>query len=559
MKIFFEIAYFIMLMIGVICFFTIGRQKSGKTNQTILLLDSFIQVAFMGYWFKINSNTLEEFVLSQKMIYVGVVFLYYYTFVFYTEYCHIHVKKIVHIIMQVCNFTVVMSACFMDKSTLLYKRYYLETRGEALILRKEYGPVHTLFIAIVAMYTALSFFIVLNYLKKYIKTKKRQSALLYLVVFTPSMIYLVDKAIDSPYEITPFGILIGLLMIIYLTATEKIYDFNETVKDFVFATVEDALMIADHRNIYKGCNNLALSFFPELATVENNTPIDKLSDRLKKIFTGEEKEFIKDGRIYEVTLRPIDTEERVIGTVVWIENVTSRRERLASMKNYQDELEKTLQTQSEHIQSIQERMLIGTANIVENRDLSTGGHIKRTSEVVRILVSELAKDNIFYSDEFYEMVIKAAPLHDIGKIAIPDAVLSKPGRFTIEEYSLMKKHAEKGAVIVEKILDGIEDDMFVSIATNMAHYHHERWDGGGYPKHLIGRAIPFEARIMAVADVYDALVSKRCYKEAMPYEEAFNTVVNLMGKDFDPALKESFIRCKERLNEFYDKECANDK
>ena len=156
------------------------------------------------------------------------------------------------------------------------------------------------------------------------------------------------------------------------------------------------------------------------------------------------------------------------------------------------------------------------------------------------------------TDEFLEYVAKAAPMHDLGKIAVDDRVLRKPGSFTPEEFEEMKKHAEKGAEIVMQILDGVNDVKFVEIARNIAHYHHEKWNGQGYPEKLSGIDIPLEARIMALADVFDALVSKRCYKEKMDYDRAFIIIEESLGSHFDPELGKMFIKCREQLEKYYD-------
>ena len=156
-----------------------------------------------------------------------------------------------------------------------------------------------------------------------------------------------------------------------------------------------------------------------------------------------------------------------------------------------------------------------------------------------------------FSDEFCKDIIKAAPMHDLGKIAVNDAVLRKPGRFTPEEFEKMKKHPEEGARVIHKILLNTDDDSFKKVAENVAHYHHERWDGSGYPCGLAGPEIPVEARIMAVADVYDALVSKRVYKESMSFEQADSIIMEGMGTQFDPALKKYYEAARPRLEAYY--------
>ena len=201
---------------------------------------------------------------------------------------------------------------------------------------------------------------------------------------------------------------------------------------------------------------------------------------------------------------------------------------------------------------MQDKLVLGMATMVEGRDNSTGGHIRRTSSVVSILVDEMKKDeSLKLSDKFYSSLIKAAPMHDLGKITIDDAILRKPGKFTPKEYEIMKTHAAEGARIVAQILDGTDDVEFMKIAVNVAHFHHERWDGEGYPDGLKGEEIPLEARIMAIADVYDALVSKRVYKEEFSFEKANGIIIGSMGHHFDKKLEQYYLKARERIEEYY--------
>ena len=142
-------------------------------------------------------------------------------------------------------------------------------------------------------------------------------------------------------------------------------------------------------------------------------------------------------------------------------------------------------------------------------------------------------------------------MHDLGKITVDDDILRKPGRYEPKEYEIMKTHAEKGALIVREILNDIDDESFTQLAENVAHYHHERWDGNGYPKGLKGDDIPLEARIMAIADVYDALVSKRVYKEKMSFAEADRIIKENMGTQFDPGLYRYYLAARPLLEEYY--------
>jgi response regulator RpfG family c-di-GMP phosphodiesterase len=213
----------------------------------------------------------------------------------------------------------------------------------------------------------------------------------------------------------------------------------------------------------------------------------------------------------------------------------------------------SLDAKNKKILSIQNSIVTGMATMVESRDNSTGGHIKRTSDCVRIFIEELKKslDFDFMTPSFCESVIKAAPMHDLGKIAVDDAILRKPGKFTDEEYEIMKSHSAAGAKIVANVLQEVDDLEFKQIAVNVAHYHHEKFDGKGYPCGLKGEEIPFEARIMALADVFDALVSKRCYKDSFSYDKAFQIIEESLGNHFDPILGKAFIACREKLEALY--------
>lgn len=225
-----------------------------------------------------------------------------------------------------------------------------------------------------------------------------------------------------------------------------------------------------------------------------------------------------------------------------------------ALSDTMNEMTDSIQQKTQKIIEIQNSIITGMATMVESRDNSTGGHIKRTSDCVRVFAEYLktvpAYENV--SEKFFENVIKAAPMHDLGKIAVDDAILRKPGKFTDEEYEVMKSHSKEGARIVSEVLSASEDEDFKKIAVNVAHYHHEKWNGQGYPEKIAAEQIPFEARIMALADVFDALVSKRCYKDSFSYDKAFEIIQNDLGTHFDPALGAEFIKCRENLEKLYD-------
>ena len=243
---------------------------------------------------------------------------------------------------------------------------------------------------------------------------------------------------------------------------------------------------------------------------------------------------------------------RKCGYQIFISDDTQNQKYIRLLDHYNTELEKQVDEKTTHIVEMHDNLILSMAMMVESRDNSTGGHIRRTSENVRILIGEIKKSgDLELSDEFCRDIIKAAPMHDIGKIAVDDEVLRKPGRFTPEEYEKMKAHSPEGARIVHEILKDTDDESFKVVAENVAHYHHERIDGSGYPKGLKGDEIPLEARIMAIADVYDALVSKRVYKDSMSFEEADRIIMEGMGTQFDKKLEKYYVNARPRLEKYY--------
>lgn len=197
-------------------------------------------------------------------------------------------------------------------------------------------------------------------------------------------------------------------------------------------------------------------------------------------------------------------------------------------------------------QLIQEVSIHALAHLAETRDPETGNHLRRTQEYVRTLARGLKHHPRFshYLDErTIGQLAQSAPLHDIGKVGIPDHILLKPGKLTPDEWAIMKTHAEIGAeAIAQAIADSARPVDFLQIAQEIARGHHEKWDGSGYPRGLAGDGIPISARLMALADVFDALICARVYKPPMPYEEAYSIIVSGSGTHFDPDVVDAFIR-----------------
>lgn len=224
--------------------------------------------------------------------------------------------------------------------------------------------------------------------------------------------------------------------------------------------------------------------------------------------------------------------------------------------NISDQI-RDLRKLSEATLKMQDGLIITMADMVEKRDSDTGEHIQKTALYVKIIVEGLKKKGYYaekITPKFMSDVVRSAPLHDIGKINIPDGILNKPGKLSEEEFEIMKTHTTAGKKIMEDAISTVEGENYLKEARNMAAYHHERWDGKGYPEGLHGEVIPLSARIMAVADVFDALTSPRVYKPAFSLEKSIEIITEEKGKQFDPKCVEVFLEAlpdvKAVLNRF---------
>ena len=238
----------------------------------------------------------------------------------------------------------------------------------------------------------------------------------------------------------------------------------------------------------------------------------------------------------------------------------SRVGKTIELEQYRHNLENMVQEQADkitedarRINMIQESVIVGMANLIESRDGSTGKHVKNTQTYVRMIANELRRRGLFsgqLTEEFIEDICKAAPLHDVGKIKVPDAVLQKPGKLTDEEYETMKLHTTHSRKIIKMIIGDVEDEHYVQTVQDIALYHHERWDGTGYPIGLAGDNIPLAARIMAVADVFDALYEERVYKPPIrPIERIMQIMSEGRGTQFDPVIIDVFVEMLPMLKE----------
>lgn len=266
---------------------------------------------------------------------------------------------------------------------------------------------------------------------------------------------------------------------------------------------------------------------------------------------------LKNGMIKWVHLRLNSLKEasgKISGYYGTLQDITEMKSKEEELERYSKHLEEMVEEKVREISSSQMATIFALIKLSESRDDDTGSHIERTAHFCRLL-AEKAREKAFYfveiDDAFVETIYKASPLHDIGKVGIPDGILLKPGKLDEEEFSIMKNHVEIAFQTLAKIETHYKSNSFLRMGMDIALYHHEKWNGTGYNKGLAGTDIPLSARIMALADVYDALRSKRVYKNAFSHEQSLGIILEGRGTHFDPNLVDVFHSSHREFESIY--------
>jgi len=540
----------------------------------ISLIFAFIPVANLGYAMLAHSRSLDAALASAKITYIGGCFLALFITQSIFGLCRIRLKSWMNVALMLISLISYAFALTMGNRPWFYKTVRFEIDKGMGRLIKTYGFAHTL------TYIVITFFIVISFIAmvySLVKKKDVSSKTIILLMFPATvsfLSYFAGKALPEGIDAMPLSYVFAQVIYLIIVRRLCLYDVTDLAVDSLVNKGETGFISFDFDDNYLGSNEPARKVFPEIGKLRvdsyagrhlqiKNTMLKWLDD-FKRDETKDRVYYESGDRIYLVTISHLYDGKHRVGYQFFITDDTDSRKYMKLLSNYNDQLSEEVAEKTENIVAMHNRLLLGMATMVESRDNSTGGHIRRTSDVIRILIDEIKKDSVSdkknmlllfgregLTEEFCDDIVRAAPMHDLGKIAVPDAILTKPGKFTPEEYEKMKTHAAEGARIVDSILEGIEDTSFHKVAVNVAHYHHERWDGSGYPEKLKGEEIPIEARIMAIADVYDALVSKRVYKDEFSFEEADKIMMESMGKHFDKRLEKYYVAARPRLEKYY--------
>lgn len=513
-----------------------SMQKPSKMQMNIVLMCVSILFWISGYFYELKASVVDVALTGTLVSYMGKPFIMMFFFFAVCDFYEFPLKKSQKILMYLLAVAEFLMVLTNPLHRLFYRSWSFDASNVYSPLALEIGPL------VLFHYFMLIFYFVLCIvfiIKGYRKTKDKAAApyavyfeLMVLSGLTGFVIYLTG--ITRGYDTSMFGCIAGVFWMSILFYRFDLLDAVEVAKEAALEKAPTGIVVLDHLGTLAYSNGEGKRF---LNGDGKTFSFADMGEKVRYLTVGD--------LIYKIKQEKIYSEEKHICTSYEISDVTD------SM-NYQKKLETEVTDRTERIRQIQRQIVGSMANVVEARSLETGEHIKRTSESVEEIAREYARlqvqgneaaESELLSQKDIDLLVSAAPLHDVGKISVPDAILLKPGKLTPEEFEVMKTHTTKGAEVIENVMRGVESDEYVDLAKEIALYHHERWDGTGYPTGLAGEQIPLAARIMAVADVYDALTAERCYKKAFSKEKALQIIKEESGTHFDPEVVRAFFSC----------------
>lgn len=558
--------YAVAFVIGMACFFFSSSGDHRKNDQAHWTMVILIQFVNMGYLLLASTKTPQEAIIANDLIvYEGTILPVVYLASMLNAY-KIRFPRWLRIFLYLTGFALLLSAWHGSDHGIYFKslEIYQTSIGPAFLI--EEGPMRLIQYVFDAAIIFSMIIVTIDVL--FIHKRKIRWSIINLYIFQFVLVAVtasISVFVKLPFLFMPFTYVICMWASAICFRAGEYYDVEEiAAKNRGKTNAVHGYVAFNLKKEFVGCTERAVELVPELANFREGRNIKKEEEGVAHEFEiamlsldiGAPKEiFIKSGSITskaELSHYYLKSSDRISGYLFELTDDTDRQSYIEHIETQSSTLEKQIQKQETQVVDIQKKIVFGLANMIENRDANTGGHVKRTSDIVQIIIAEMIKQDVGnISSQYANDIVRAAPMHDLGKIAVDNEILLKPGRLTDEEFEMMKSHAPKSGDIVKTILEGVEEKHFVDVAFNIARYHHEKWNGKGYPDGLKENEIPLEARIMALADVYDALVSRRIYKSAMSFDQAYDVMIENMGVHFDPMLEDIFIKCRPQLENYY--------
>ena len=552
----------ICLVISVAMTLVMGFRNNERIDSYTWSIAILLPFLIMGYWLKTQVNSPQAAMVLFCFINLGTSVLLAVVLFSMLVNLNIPILPVMKAIVYAAAFAQLLPVWIMFERGIPGDMIVITDTGDGYATRLQMGAfafAHYAFI-LAAVILAVGAFSILRAPKK--TYSRRTMAIYMLLVGAGIALYAAEAILDTDFSMLPYLYMAGDALVTMNYDRAHLYDIYNVISESQRLNTNRGYAAVATSGVFLSANERCFDLLPELRNqrADRRIPADSGAG---KLLYGMIEGYLNEGtavsefrngdmicvcRISRIAMGG----RRTQGYLFDIRDATEEKRNLQILSSYNEQLNREVEEKTRNIETIQHKIVLGMADMVENRDSNTGGHIKRTSDVIQILVEEIQKlHTIPLDEELARDIVRAAPMHDLGKVSIDSGVLNKPGKLTPEEYAIMKSHSTISGQMVKILLEGVEQEHFVRTAYHVARYHHERWDGKGYPEGLVGEMIPLEARIMAVADVYDALVSKRIYKEPMSFEQAAQIMEDGMGTQFDPNMRAVFRNCRPVLEHYY--------
>jgi len=518
----------------------VSFQKPSSAQNHLVILTSSVIIMLIGYLMEIIATDQNTAMAGTVFAYVGKPYALMATYLFVADFCGKQFSRKWVLFHAAINS--IYPALIITNS--YHHLYYSSVdfdptrRFSGLILG--HGPFYYLYMAMIIFnFVACLYFTIKEF--RAVHSKEVRIQCLYLAGMLSSTVigYLIFlTGFTGGYDTTMAGTFVGAILLTILFFRYKLFDSLSLAKDKAMDESGTGYLVVKDSGEVDYLNSSASRILSDALSLES----------LNTLHDGDHVLNGRDGLVYEIMKSHVIQKDRVYGETMEIREITEKH-------NYSLRLESEVNERTREIKRIQRTIISAFAGIIDARDNSTGTHIRnmsRYAEIIARSLHESGDDNGILSEEMITIIVDVAPLHDIGKLSIPDSILLKPGKLTDEEYELMKTHAVQGGKIIRECLDGVESEVYVKMAENVALYHHERWDGKGYPMGLAGTDIPLSARIMSVADVYDAVRSERVYKPPFDLYECRRIIEEGSGTQFDPTVVRAFMRAIDQIESLSD-------
>lgn len=460
--------------------YVMRKKPSALQAHVVILLIATI-LMFIGYSVEIQADSLEAALLGAYTSYLGKPFIMLESFMLV---CFVYGRKISSLF-----YTILMSLCALipiilfsnSRHRLFYATASYDSSRPFSPLVLTHGPLYGIFVLQCILFFGSCMYIILSdllYNRQRVKNQRHKELMLCscaMVLFSGSgyILYLLDMTYK--YDSTMLGNFASVLCLSLMFFKYNLFDAVTLAKDYALDDASVGLIVYDDKNEFAYSNDAANTL---LHQAEFRNYLDH--------FTGERGEISTGSRVYALRKKELTADGTTVGHSLEINDITYSR-------NYQTLLEQEVKERTEKIERFQKAIISSLADVVDTRSLETGNHIRRTSTYAERIARALKKSGRFtdiLTEQNIELLALSAPLHDLGKVSIPDSILLKQEKLTEEEFQVMKTHAKNGAILIERTMSGLESEDFMRMAVDIAHYHHEWYDGSGYPCGLKGAEIP---------------------------------------------------------------------